>query len=332
LAASEKLDRLPRKDSDEWAMDNYLAAALVNEMLPAEVRRWALRSLRADDAAITSARMRQWLASDNPSFRLAAVRTLRESDLRDRTELLSGIAHDPSNNATLRAEAVMGLPAFNAAEIKALVDLAIDDTQAISQEALRSLRGVNVPEAERQRLLALRQRNVADADLVDRVLHAGPAKGMPAPADTDRWLKLLEGPADPAAGERVFFHAKAAGCSRCHQREGRGGIVGPDLTVVGRMMDRHRLLESILQPSREVSPQFVVWTVETEDGEVRSGVRLGTRPNGDEIYYPEKGGTFAVRPSEIINKVASRTSVMPEGLETLMTLQEMRDLLAFLRR
>jgi putative heme-binding domain-containing protein len=276
--------------------------------------------------------MREWLASDDPHFRLEAVRTLRESDLRDRFELLKAIANDPSNDANLRAEAVMGLPAYSAADIDGLVQIAVAGPSIVSQEALRSLRGVNVSESLRQPLLVLRQRSVADADLVDRVLQVGPPAGMPAPTDTDKWLTLLEGPADPAAGERVFFHSKTASCSRCHQREGRGGIVGPDLTVIGRTMDRRRLIESILQPSREVAPQFVVWAVETDDGQVRGGVFLGTRPNGDEIYYPEKGGTIVVRPGEITNKVASRTSVMPEGLATQMTPQEFRNLLAFLRR
>jgi hypothetical protein len=288
--------------------------------------------LRPDHPALTEKRLAEWTESSDPVMQLEATRTLRESDLKRRVELLRKIAFNDSLDEGLRAEAVMGLPIFTADDVRTLIELAENSSAVISHEALRTLRGSAFAEEQRKRLHALRNRDTATAELIDRILEPVLARKLPAPMQTDEWLALLEGPADAAAGERVFAHAKSANCARCHQIEGRGGIVGPELTTAARTLDRRRLVQSILEPSREVAPQFVLWNLETEDGQVRSGVFLGTRPNGEEVYYQEKGGTFAIPPSQISNKIASQLSVMPDGLASQMTLQEFRDLLAYLQK
>ena len=94
LAAQEKLDRPPRKDADEWASDQYCAAALLAESTPPEPRRWALRTLRPDHPSITSDRMKSWLSSDDQKLRLEAIRTLRDSQLADQQTLLWQIVDD----------------------------------------------------------------------------------------------------------------------------------------------------------------------------------------------------------------------------------------------
>ncbi len=73
-------------------------------------------------------------------------------------------------------------------------------------------------------------------------------------SDIDTLLAQLNGPADPAAGERVFFHTKGPGCYRCHQVQGRGSRAGPDLTTLPAGIDRRRLIESIVAPSKEIAP------------------------------------------------------------------------------
>ena len=91
----------------------------------------------------------------------------------------------------------------------------------------------------------------------------------------------LSGPADPAAGERVFFHAKGPGCYRCHQVQGRGSRAGPDLTTLAAGVDRRRLIESIVSPSKEIAPQFVAYAVARNDGTVFSGILLEQSPEGE---------------------------------------------------
>jgi putative heme-binding domain-containing protein len=148
----------------------------------------------------------------------------------------------------------------------------------------------------------------------------------------DSWLAKLDGPADAAAGERIFFHSRAGTCFSCHEREGRGAHVGPDLTITGRTLDRRRLVESILLPSKEIAPQFVAWQIETVDGRALTGVLLGENVDGSQRYADAAGKTFTLKPGEIESRKASTTSLMPNGLERQFTLQELKDLLAYLQK
>jgi putative heme-binding domain-containing protein len=156
--------------------------------------------------------------------------------------------------------------------------------------------------------------------------------------DTDRWLAILgEGPGDTDAGWRLFFSTNGPRCGTCHSYQGRSrepsgsGTVGPDLTAVGQRLAGERLVESILQPGREVAPQFVPWVIEMEDGRIFTGLSLG-RFDGEkyERFVGADGGTFVLQTSQIARRDAAEISIMPSGLEQTLSTQQLRDLLAFL--
>ena len=178
----------------------------------------------------------------------------------------------------------------------------------------------------------MKSKSSAVVDLVEKVLHPLVDSQLPEPNDLDRWLTLLEGPADAAAGQRVFFHTRSANCSRCHQVEGRRAQVGPDLTVTGRTLERRRLVESILSPSKEIAPQFVVWSIQLSDGRSLTGMLLGINSDDSERYSDPTGKVFSLRPAAIESRRPMPNSLMPDNLAKQMTLQEFRDLLAFLQR
>jgi putative heme-binding domain-containing protein len=169
--------------------------------------------------------------------------------------------------------------------------------------------------------------------LVRRIVNPDEATGTPPATDLDAWVARLDGPGDAAAGERIFFHGKSAGCSKCHQVDGRGGKIGPDLTVGARALDRRRLIESILSPSKEIAPQFTVWSLVTESGTAHNGVLLGENAKDfTQTFGDTNGKTFTLKIADIESRTPQTTSIMPAGLEKLMTTQEFRDLLAFLQR
>ena len=98
------------------------------------------------------------------------------------------------------------------------------------------------------------------------------------------------------------------------------------------MLDRRRLVESLVAPSREIAPQFVNWLIATKDGRVLSGVLLEESPLGEQVYVDAKGDSFTLKASEIESRRPQATSIMPDDLARLMTVQEFRDLLAYLGR
>jgi putative heme-binding domain-containing protein len=131
-------------------------------------------------------------------------------------------------------------------------------------------------------------------------------------------------------GRRVFFHPNGPGCYKCHTVDGRGGRVGPDLSGIGRSMSREKLIDSILEPSREVAPQFTTWSMIDKDGVVHTGMIVHEN-EGRTILGDAEGKTVELPTIDIEQRMPQRTSVMPEKLQDRMTLQEFRDLLAFLQ-
>ena len=126
-------------------------------------------------------------------------------------------------------------------------------------------------------------------------------------------------------GREIF----AKVCATCHQAEGHGIDVGPNLaTVTGRSPED--LLVHILDPNREVAPNFVNYNIATVQGRLISGI-IGEETAGAIILKRSEGATDTI-PREQIDQVQSTgLSLMPEGLEKVLTVPEFADLIAFVR-
>jgi putative heme-binding domain-containing protein len=91
------------------------------------------------------------------------------------------------------------------------------------------------------------------------------------------------------------------------------------------------LIESIVRPSREIAPQFAAWLIVTSAGKTMTGMLVHEEATGQQTYADQKGELFELKPEEIESRRLEPLSIMPEGLPQLMTVQEFRDLLAFLQ-
>jgi putative heme-binding domain-containing protein len=248
------------------------------------------------------------------------------------------LAADTGESAGLRAEAVMGLASENDEQRGLLWKLATnadERNEAIRREALRTLRGATLDERQRELIAKLSSGDDAEAALARRIVEPQSVDSRlsdprPDKTDVDAWMKVLEGPADRAAGERVFVHAKSVGCYRCHRHDGRGAEVGPDLTMIGRSSVRRRIVESILQPAKDIAPLFFAWQIETEDGQNYVGMLVDEQVNGDQTYVDAQGKRTTFKQGEIAVRRSVRTSVMPDSVIEGLTTQELRDLVAFL--
>ena len=92
------------------------------------------------------------------------------------------------------------------------------------------------------------------------------------PPIASRLCRTREHPGDPARGRALFFEPRGAGCARCHRRRGQGGDIGPDLSEVGGKYERALLIESVLEPSRQIVEGYRSEVVATADGRVLSGL------------------------------------------------------------
>jgi putative heme-binding domain-containing protein len=129
---------------------------------------------------------------------------------------------------------------------------------------------------------------------------------------------------DASQGRRLFVER----CAACHQFGGEGQRLGPDLTGV-RVRGRTRILEAMLEPNLEVSPEYAASVVETREGEVMIGVTDDAGPLTLTVRQP--GGIASVWARECVRSMETQVwSLMPEGLERGLATQDMADLLEYL--
>jgi putative heme-binding domain-containing protein len=134
---------------------------------------------------------------------------------------------------------------------------------------------------------------------------------------------------DVRRGQAVFHSTKAA-CFSCHAVGYRGGTVGPDLTRIGAIRSERDLLESIVFPSASFVRGYEPVVVATKDGKSHNGLLRKETP--EEILLvlaADKEERIARADIEMIEP--SKVSVMPAGLDQQLTVQELADLVAFLK-
>ncbi len=134
---------------------------------------------------------------------------------------------------------------------------------------------------------------------------------------------------DVRRGHEVFMSRKAA-CNTCHKLGYGGGTLGPDLTNIGRARNRRDLLEAIIYPSASIVRGYEPVSAELDDGRVISGIIKGE--NADELMIATEAQkiTHIARPA-IQQIYPSSVSPMPNGILTLLSSQDLADLLAFLQ-
>ena len=129
---------------------------------------------------------------------------------------------------------------------------------------------------------------------------------------------------DPARGAKVYEST----CMVCHKFAGKGNDIGPHLGTI-KAWTPEQLLTNILDPNREVSPNFALYLVETHDGSTLSGL-IASETAGNLTLKRADGGTDTVLRSEVKTLTSPGISLMPEGLEATITPQQMADLIRFL--
>jgi putative heme-binding domain-containing protein len=155
--------------------------------------------------------------------------------------------------------------------------------------------------------------------------HAGRATYL---AGLSADLARLKGDSD--AGQELFLSTRV-GCFGCHRAVGRGGNVGPDLSQIGKIRSRAELLESIVFPSVTVTPEYRTIVVATRDGRVTNGLLVRETPDSITLRTIDLS-EVRIKREDVEAVTPAAGSLMPDGLETIITPQELRDLLEFLTK
>ena len=95
-------------------------------------------------------------------------------------------------------------------------------------------------------------------------------------------------------------------------------------------MPLERLVQSILDPNREISPQHTTWDFVTRQGP-RTGIIIRALGSNRFLLGQADGTTVEIDEKDVLLKEQRTASLMPEELVDRLSLDEFRDLLAYLR-
>jgi putative heme-binding domain-containing protein len=149
------------------------------------------------------------------------------------------------------------------------------------------------------------------------------------PADRQKVLAAyqpsLRTRGDPKKGVEIF----KKNCATCHRVGGIGIDVGPDIADT-RTKTLDALLLDILVPNAAIDNNYVNYVVSTKDGRVLTGLLTAETASSITLKRAE-GQTDVVLRKDIEEIASTGISLMPEGLEHNINVQEMADLLNFLK-
>jgi putative heme-binding domain-containing protein len=134
---------------------------------------------------------------------------------------------------------------------------------------------------------------------------------------------------DAIRGRKIFGDINSVACIKCHRVAGEGADVGPDLTTVGTQFGRAEIIESVLYPSKAIREGYPRVEVEMKNEDTFEGL-VKAETNDELTLRDANGNNRRVSKADIKDRRNSQLSLMPEGLEAGMTLQDFADLVAYL--
>jgi len=140
-----------------------------------------------------------------------------------------------------------------------------------------------------------------------------------------RYEAALMKDGDSERGRVVFERV----CAKCHKLNGVGHAVGPDLATV-RNRPAGLVLPDIIMPNKSIAQNYESYVVETKSRGIVEGVLGSQTPTTITIRH--EGGEEVIRRDDINELRISKLSAMPADLDKQITIDQMADLLKFLKQ
>ncbi|MDG1875143.1 MAG: c-type cytochrome [Mariniblastus sp.] len=274
---------------------------------------------------------------------LASLQTLKYPGINDVLENL--VANYDSLSEKLAAQTIRTVAAESEERGIGLIEKALKNGQQYTKQAAIDTLGQMKGTASGTLLNSLLQKmirgEVADELRLDVTMAAGnreeeelkkslslyEAKTTSPDNKMSAYVDTLAG-GDYEAGAKIFFGKTEVSCVRCHQVDGTGGEVGPELSGVAIKRNRKYLLESIVDPNKEIAEGFAQIKVQTDEGELHTGI---VKRETDEflVLLDADGKEILIEQDAIEGKKQGQSS-MPDDLIKQLTKKEVRDLVEYL--
>ncbi len=273
--------------------------------------------------------------------RLAAVTLLRSASLKDLVPTVRELL-DPRQPLDVQLAAVQAVSPVDDAEVATLllgnwqsqtpkVQAAAMDAVFSRQNRLPSLlEAVAAGTVQRSNIDALRRVQLLENPDPQIRKRARDVLGSQATRKDreevlNRYVATLSSPRDAKRGKVVFEKQ----CAKCHQVQGKGFVVGPDLSSTTRRSDE-MLVSDVLDPSDQITIGYNQYSVITQEGRIFTGV-LAAETATSVTLRREQAAEDVILRKDVDVMAASTNSMMPENLEKEVAPQELADLIAYLR-
>ncbi len=157
-------------------------------------------------------------------------------------------------------------------------------------------------------------------------LKAQLAATQPNQSMIDMYAEALYG-GNIEAGREIFYYNSAAQCMRCHALWKEGGIVGPDVTNIGRFLNREQILQALVEPGARLAPGYGSVALTLKDGQQVYGVL--SKETDEVLTLTTSDAEPLVIPVARIAKRENLPSSMP-AMGEVLSKREIRDLVEFL--
>ena len=117
-------------------------------------------------------------------------------------------------------------------------------------------------------------------------------------------------------------------CAECHQPQGQRARIGPNLSGVNNKT-REQLIESILDPSRDIRPNYANYVVVDKVGRIYDGLLAGETAEAVRLRGEYEDQTILRK--NIAEMRTSTVSLMPDGLEEDLSPQDLADVIEYMR-
>ncbi len=142
-------------------------------------------------------------------------------------------------------------------------------------------------------------------------------------ANVDRYRSAL-----PSGNSQFGKELFVKHCASCHRWKELGQSVGPDLSALANKSPDY-LLTAILDPNREVEPRYLAYAVQTNGGQVLTGLLVAETSTSITIVEAEGKSRELLR-DDIEQIRSTGLSLMPEGLERELSAEQIAHLIAWL--
>ena len=316
-----------------------LAAKAPEDELAGQIRR--LPTAYAAARKVLRDPTRLGISGSAAAVLLGCEATLWEADREVLSALLSPQAPGEVQAAAVKAVARMGdkagfatapavllrgwkghSPALRAGIVDALVarpEWAVELLGAVEDGRVSV---VEIDTARRERLLKHSSAQVKAK--AKGVFGGGPSSSREQVVAEHRPVLELKG--DAKRGLKPF----TVHCATCHRVGGVGQDLGPNLASV-RAWTAEAMLTAILDPDKAVEPRYVSYTATLKGGAQVFGIVTAEAAGSIKLKGLD-GQEVAVLRSDLASLESSGRSLMPLGLESAMSRQEIADVIEYVRR